>query len=275
MNTINPYEYYKRYIRVPEEVILNNKLLDSAKLLYGILLRYAGKNGKCWPSIATLAKDLGKSERHTQNLLVQLRKEGLIMNRIEDKKTNSFYFLGGETACTETECRDEADCPSGGEPECLEGVKQAAYKYNKRKDSDEKNQRSLTFSPQNFVKEYKSKMKQKKNISPKDYFVFINTILAEYKYPFNSNLTSEVMGRCKGLQRDLTANSINPLEWVEEVISKWKTLQKVIVWEDGKTKLKEIPSVKELSLGREAIKQGLGTLKQKKSSSSSVKIVQR
>jgi len=53
-------------------------LTDGQKRLHERLVRYAGRDGHCWPSQATLAAELGKAERQVRYDLGKLRAAGLI-----------------------------------------------------------------------------------------------------------------------------------------------------------------------------------------------------
>lgn len=67
---------------VPLGVLSNPKLSHGAKLLYGRLALYAGKNGECFPWNKTLAEDLGGvSDDCISRWLGELRKAGLMTTR--------------------------------------------------------------------------------------------------------------------------------------------------------------------------------------------------
>jgi len=53
----------------------------GAKLVWGRMARYAGKDGQCHPSVKTLGTEVGLGERQTQKYLRELEKEKLI-NRV-------------------------------------------------------------------------------------------------------------------------------------------------------------------------------------------------
>jgi len=58
----NPYGMFNG-IWVPEALLRCPDLSPSAKLLYGRLARFAGENGRCFPSVETLAVELGMTAR--------------------------------------------------------------------------------------------------------------------------------------------------------------------------------------------------------------------
>jgi Helix-turn-helix domain len=60
------------------DVLLPLKIPANAKLLYGRLARYAGKDGLCFPSQQTQAHELGLHERQIRNLLRVLEESGFI-----------------------------------------------------------------------------------------------------------------------------------------------------------------------------------------------------
>lgn len=61
-----------------EKVARMESLSALSKLLYWRLTRYAGPGGQCWPSQATLRRDLAVSESAIKRALADLRKERLI-----------------------------------------------------------------------------------------------------------------------------------------------------------------------------------------------------
>ena len=50
----------------------------GAKLAYGRLARYAGQDGRCYPSVAKLAGEIGVRKRQAQKYLAELEREKLI-----------------------------------------------------------------------------------------------------------------------------------------------------------------------------------------------------
>lgn len=75
----------------PDVVGRQRDLTDGQKRLYERLVRYAGRDGECFPSQTTLAADLGKSERQTRRDLDQLETRGLIRKRHRSRGRNSSY----------------------------------------------------------------------------------------------------------------------------------------------------------------------------------------
>lgn len=63
---------------VPNWVIRSDKLHGSEKLLYIALLNRANAKGECWPSLATLAKEVGVSNRTVMRLIDSLCDKRLI-----------------------------------------------------------------------------------------------------------------------------------------------------------------------------------------------------
>jgi len=87
-----PYKSFKRGAYTPNELTAYPDLSPSAKLLWGKLAQYAGKDGRAYPSIARLAADIGLKERQTQNVLAELKKKGFIES-VKGARSNSYYFL--------------------------------------------------------------------------------------------------------------------------------------------------------------------------------------
>jgi hypothetical protein len=65
-----------KFIRVPYSVFTDPSLRPTEKLAIGRLLLYAGRNGKCYPSQETIARELCLKPRQVRNVLRSLRKKG-------------------------------------------------------------------------------------------------------------------------------------------------------------------------------------------------------
>lgn len=63
---------------VPNWVIRSDRLQGSEKLLYIALLNRANAKGECWPSLSTLTKEVGVSNRTIMRKLDDLEKKGLV-----------------------------------------------------------------------------------------------------------------------------------------------------------------------------------------------------
>lgn len=50
-------------VNVPDAVLANSQLSPGAKLTYGVLLRFVGKDGHCYPSQETISKRLAVTVR--------------------------------------------------------------------------------------------------------------------------------------------------------------------------------------------------------------------
>lgn len=66
------------FAQIHIDVITNKQLTDRAKTLYAYLAYMAGPGGQCWPSIGTIAEDMGWSERKVSYALSDLEKVGLL-----------------------------------------------------------------------------------------------------------------------------------------------------------------------------------------------------
>jgi hypothetical protein len=66
------------FIMIPYEILKDKNLSHAAKLTYGRLKLFAGKNGRCCPKHKTLAREVCLSDRQLRNVLVELRNAGWI-----------------------------------------------------------------------------------------------------------------------------------------------------------------------------------------------------
>ncbi len=67
-------------------------LSPGCKLVILALCSYAGRKDHCWPSIPTLARDTGLSERQVQRYLATIEKHNLGKRGARSHETNLFVF---------------------------------------------------------------------------------------------------------------------------------------------------------------------------------------
>lgn len=80
-----------QYARVPIELV---ELVDSNAIqLYVVLCKYAGRNGRCWPSNARLAADTRQSERQVIRALNELAAVRAIHKRGRARRTITVAFV--------------------------------------------------------------------------------------------------------------------------------------------------------------------------------------
>ena len=70
----NPFGLFNG-IFIPDALAREKGVSRGAKIVYGRLARYAGRNGKCYPGVSTLAAEIGSSERQTQRYLAELERK--------------------------------------------------------------------------------------------------------------------------------------------------------------------------------------------------------
>lgn len=78
-------------LRIP-----NERVGAQAKLVYGRLLRYAGRDGRCTPQLAAIAEHLGCSVRSVSRALEELRTEGLISTCRHPNRLSFWFHWHGE-----------------------------------------------------------------------------------------------------------------------------------------------------------------------------------
>ena len=95
----NPYHMFTGLF-VPEGLARCRSISAGAKLAWGRLTRYAGESGRCYPSVKTLAAEIGVSERQAQRYLTELERKKLIrrVTRFAGpaQTSNAFEFLWHE-----------------------------------------------------------------------------------------------------------------------------------------------------------------------------------
>jgi hypothetical protein len=105
----NPFKRFTGLF-VPEPLARYEGISPGAKLVFGRLARYAGKNGECWPSVEKLASEVGLGERMTRKHLAELKKQGFIETepRFESRRqTSSWYFFRWHEVFDEWRCAQE------------------------------------------------------------------------------------------------------------------------------------------------------------------------
>lgn len=111
----NPYKTFYGSV-VPNCLMRYSNLSPSAKLLWGRLAQFNGKNGKCYPSVKTLSEELGISKRQITRLLNELEDKHFIIRQRQQMdgrySSNHYLFLWHE--CFETKIAD-VDVSRGGD----------------------------------------------------------------------------------------------------------------------------------------------------------------
>lgn len=80
MKEINIYGLFNNSY-VPMWLQRRTEISDGAKLLYGLLARYAGKDGKCYPLQKRLCNDLNRTPRTIKKYVSSLKKFKLISTK--------------------------------------------------------------------------------------------------------------------------------------------------------------------------------------------------
>jgi hypothetical protein len=89
-----PHKAFPTGVFLPDVLLANPKLSLGAKLLWARLARYAGIDGACFPAVATLALDLGCSERQIQRYVAELTRAKYIVARQRGfNRSNLYQFL--------------------------------------------------------------------------------------------------------------------------------------------------------------------------------------
>ena len=90
---INPYKKFVGSL-IPNWLLQRKEISPGAKLYYGRLCQYSGKNGRCYPKQITLARELGCSRSQVIRYINELVKHGLIEKiRVGLQRANRYKFL--------------------------------------------------------------------------------------------------------------------------------------------------------------------------------------
>ena len=106
---------------LPNQVLLDARLSRDARLLYALLQYHARGDGRCFPSHATLAAELGGGETALRAYLRELIDAGLVGQRRRGQgRTNMYVLLPGGAG------QQHPPRPRTAEPEDPEGDECAA-----------------------------------------------------------------------------------------------------------------------------------------------------
>ena len=77
--------------------IIRADLKQGAKVLYSLLCRYSGKDGRCFPSYKTLSQDMGTTERNIKMYVSELKEKGFLLRHHDSSGRWSFSFRKHES----------------------------------------------------------------------------------------------------------------------------------------------------------------------------------
>jgi hypothetical protein len=92
-----PHKLFKRYVILPECLMHRTDLSAGAKMVWARIAKYLGASGDAYPSIATLAREVGMNKRTVQRHVQELVVAKLL--RVQPRKTkglnkpNLYYLL--------------------------------------------------------------------------------------------------------------------------------------------------------------------------------------
>src|SRR5438105_3877943 len=89
----NPYKVFQG-VFAPYWILEHRGIGSGAKLCYIRLLGFAGKDARCYPSLETLGRSLGVSDRQARDYVKELERAGLIAAEQRGlRRTNVYFFL--------------------------------------------------------------------------------------------------------------------------------------------------------------------------------------
>jgi hypothetical protein len=108
----NPYRVFQRAF-APFWVLEHRRPWRGAKLCYIRLLGFAGKDGRCYPSLETLGNALAVSDRQARDYVKELERAGLVITEQRGlRKTNVYLFVWtAELECLVNSVPEAPDMP--------------------------------------------------------------------------------------------------------------------------------------------------------------------
>lgn len=88
----NPYQQFY-CISIPDCIARHKKLSSTAKLAYGRLMKYAGKDGMCYPATKSVGDEIGRSGRQVASAVLELETEGLLKRIPRLGQSNAYQFI--------------------------------------------------------------------------------------------------------------------------------------------------------------------------------------
>ena len=147
-----PFNAYRMFngLYIPEGLARCHWISAGAKLVWGRLARYAGENGRCYPTVKILAAEIGLGERLGQKYVAELERASLIrrVSRFDHRSqmSNEFEFLWHEMFIQGVNDRSG----EGVNDDSLRGVNDRSPKESQIKEShDEETNTDLDSLPRN------------------------------------------------------------------------------------------------------------------------------
>lgn len=86
----------KPYTKIPNDLLDTLNLSIQARYLLCVLLRHRSGTGKCFPTQATLGKEIGRSTSQVKKILDELLKAGAITKRRRGYNRSNDYFISNK-----------------------------------------------------------------------------------------------------------------------------------------------------------------------------------
>ena len=117
-NIGQPFNPHRIFVGVfiPEALVRYAGLSATSKLAYGRLARYAGKDGRCYPAVSTLAAEIGVKKRRAQDCLNELETAGFIRREYQAGKPTEYIFLWHAVFSGEQPMQDTAPVQNTAHP---------------------------------------------------------------------------------------------------------------------------------------------------------------
>lgn len=83
----------RTFAPIPNDILRNRDLSHGAKLCCARLIQYAGKTGKAFPKLPTLADELGMSVRAVQRFISELEFHALLETKRRGRGQSNMYLM--------------------------------------------------------------------------------------------------------------------------------------------------------------------------------------
>lgn len=185
----NPFKLFHGCF-VPNWLLCRSEISQGAKLCFARVAQYAGENGKCYPALETIAKELGVQERMIRRYIDELEEFNLIKKHKRGQgKTNYYTFIWHKwSKSIVMECNQEWTDMSDQERNKMSDQvwTDMSNKENHIKESNEKNHKTITTL----------------SVSPEEVFNLYNEIMNGKNFPQAKKLTSKRISQIKARTRE-------------------------------------------------------------------------
>lgn len=141
---INPFKLFVGAF-IPNWLAARTEISPGSKICYAELCRHAGNGGVAWPSLETLGREMGTTERQVRRYIDELEREGLIESERQGlRRCNRYYFLDHKWLVSD---RTDMSTQDRTNTSTLDRTQMSAPSVRESKKREKKDQRDELSTP--------------------------------------------------------------------------------------------------------------------------------